>query len=725
MALSRYRNEVTDAFGHQGTERTHAKPLRELVLALLLWLGVAAIGSQATTQWAAHELRYQRSLGPPCLDLRPAGPPLYPPWRAYRWSLTVRRASSRGERLAEQILWGYRGSLGLGLAISALIVHARARDKRNRVGDLHGSARFADRSDVEGAGLLQDDGIVLGQWVDPKTRKTHVLRNRGPEHVLFFATTGSGKGVGCVIPTLLTWKGSAVVLDLKGENYQLTSGYRSTVLGQRVFKLDFGAPEGSTCGLNLLDFIRWGTEQEDADVQRIASARIDPTGALRGAHSDGHHWLTTGIGLLSAAILHAAYRHGLPEPGTSPVSLADVLGELSVASRSLEDLMKSWLQYPHDVAGRREWADSDGAPTTTHPTVSAVARAQLDRPPNERGSVYSTVVAALSVFHDPLLRRNTAFSDFTVDDIMDAERPATIYLVVRPSDMDRLAPVVRLFLELALRRLTEEMHFSPSGEAATHKHELLLLLDEFPALGRVAAIAETLGYLRGWGIRALIVVQSLMQLKEHYGQYESVTGLCGISAAYAPAKVDVETARHLSAMCGQRTVIRRSPNRGTSTGYEEQEIARSLLSPDEISALPGPKRKGREILSPGHMLAFSAGCPAIYAQQYLYFRDPSLARWTQLQPAPPVPTDRVGAPKRSARLESIPRTNDSAAMPSEVVTSAHVQDETPAGTAPYPPPSLHHADKPLAATAITPPRATRSLTDEEFMADHEDPEDSM
>ncbi|WP_054785461.1 type IV secretory system conjugative DNA transfer family protein [Pseudovibrio denitrificans] len=157
---------------------------------------------------------------------------------------------------------------------------------------LHGSARFAEPDEIKKMGLLRGKGVVVGGLED-KLKGTTMLRHDGPEHVLAFAPTRSGKGVGVVIPTLLTWPGSTIVLDIKGENYAKTSGWRASQ-GQNVFYFEPSAEEGSA-RYNPLQEIRLGTDHQIGDCMNVAKMIIDTSGkGLKDFwEQEGFSWLTT------------------------------------------------------------------------------------------------------------------------------------------------------------------------------------------------------------------------------------------------------------------------------------------------------------------------------------------------------------------------------------------------------------------------------------------------
>jgi type IV secretion system protein VirD4 len=119
--------------------------------------------------------------------------------------------------------------------ISQSFIHVVTRWRSLReYSDIHGSARWAKRSDIKQAGLINQEGVYVGEWKNGS--KIYTLRHNGPEHVLCYAPPRSGKGVGLVVPTMLTWPHSAVVTDLKREIYELTAGWRGTEGNNRILR---------------------------------------------------------------------------------------------------------------------------------------------------------------------------------------------------------------------------------------------------------------------------------------------------------------------------------------------------------------------------------------------------------------------------------------------------------------------------------------------------------
>jgi len=276
--------------------------------------------------------------------------------------------------------------------------------------------------------------------------------------------------------------------------------------------------------------------------------------------------------------------------------------------------------------------------------VAQEARSLLNKGENELSGIVSTAISFLSLYRDPLVAKNTAHSEFEILDLMNHETPVTLYLVVRPSDADRLRPLIRLMLTQVVRRLTERMDFSQGRSVAHYQHRLLLLIDEFASLKRLTVIEEALAYMAGYGLKAYLIVQDLQQIFSAYGKEEGLVGNCHVRIAYAPNKI--ETAEILSRMAGETTVMKReSPSRKkTLSGQGIQEVRRPLITPDEVMRLPGPVKdaKGR-ITETGHMLIFMAGQAPIYGRQILYFQDPVFSRRAAI-PAPEG-SDRIERPE--------------------------------------------------------------------------------
>ena len=210
----------------------------------------------------------------------------------------------------------------------------------------------------------------------------------------------------------------------------------------------------------------------------------------------------------------------------------------------------------------------------------------LDKSENELAGIVSTAKTCVNLYNDPLIARNTASSDFRITDLMNADDPVSLYLVVPPSDIDRTRPLIRLMLNQIGRRLTEKMEF---GAKPAYRHRLLFLLDEFPSLGKLSFFQTSLAYLAGYGIKAYLIAQSLNQLQATYGQDNSILDNCHIRLTYTAN--DEKTAKRISDLIGQgtHTKLQRNYSGGglfRKVNLSEQEHARPLLTPDEVLRLP-------------------------------------------------------------------------------------------------------------------------------------------
>lgn len=546
---------------------------------------VALLFVWAATQWVAFRLGFQPQLGAPLTAL--FGLPIYRPWQVFTWwywyDAYAPRVFMEGAAIA--------GAGGIAaIAVAILLSVLRAREASDVT--TYGSARWASPKDVTAAGLFADDGVVLGR-LDKR-----YLRHDGPEHVLCFAPTRSGKGVGLVIPSLLTWPGSAIVHDIKGENWQLTSGWRARF--GRV--LLFDPTNAASAAYNPLLEVRRG-EREVRDVQNIADILVDPEGQLERRN----HWEKTSHSLLVGAILHVLYAE-------NDKTLAGVAAFLSDPRRPIAATLTAMMRTAH--LGDRP-----------HPVVAQAARELLNKSENERSGVLSTAMSFLSLYRDPVVAAVTSRCDWWIDDLVSSAQPLTLYLVVPPSDISRTKPLVRLILNQIGRRLTEELH------KTNRKHRLLFMLDEFPALGRLDFFESQLAFMAGYGLKAFLIAQSLNQIEKAYGQNNAILDNCHVRVTFATN--DERTAKRLSDALGTTTELRAMKNYAGHRlspwlGHlmvSRQETARALLTPGEIMQLP-----------PDDEIVLVTGAPPIRAQKARYFRDAQLNARIQ---APPKAADRV------------------------------------------------------------------------------------
>jgi len=533
----------------------------------------------SATQWTAWRLAYQPQLGEPWGHM--GGLPLYPPPAFFWWWFSF-DAYAPGIFVEGAFIASSGGFASVAVAIAMSVWRAREA----REAQTYGSARWATPKEIQAAGLLNPDGVVLGRF------EQSYLRHDGPEHVLCFAPTRSGKGVGLVVPTLLTWPGSCIVHDIKGENWHSTAGWRASF--GRVMLFDPTNPESSA--YNPLLEVRRG-DSEVRDVQNIADILVDPEGALERRN----HWEKTSHALLVGAILHVLYAE-------SDKTLSGVANFLSDPKRTIEATLRAMMTTLH--LGER-----------SHPVVASAARELLNKSENERSGVLSTAMSFLGLYRDPVVAKVTARCAWRINDLVEGSRPASLYLVVPPSDISRTKPLIRLILNQIGRRLTEDL------QAKTRRCRLLLMLDEFPALGRLDFFESALAFMAGYGLKSFLIAQSLNQIEKAYGQNNSILDNCHVRVAFATN--DERTAKRVSDALGVATELRAMKNYAGHRlspwlGHlmvSRQETARPLLTAGEVMQLP-----------PSEEVVLLSGTPPIRARKARYFEDRRLTE--RVRPPP-------------------------------------------------------------------------------------------
>jgi type IV secretion system protein VirD4 len=549
-------------------------------------LTIVLITTWAATQWTAWRLGYQPQLGRPWLELAP-GFPIYPP-PAFFWWWYAFDAYAPGVFVEGACVAASGGIISIVAAFAMSVWRAREAE----TAATYGSARWANQLEIRGGGLAGADGVILGRI------EGRYLRHDGPEHVLCFAPTRSGKGVGLVVPTLLTWPGSCIVHDIKGENWILTSGFRA----QHGRVLLFDPTNSGSAAYNPLLEVRRG-EWEVRDVQNVADVLVDPEGSLERRN----HWEKTSHALLVGAILHVLYAE-------QDKTLAGVASFLSDPKRPIETTLRAMMTTQHlGEAG-------------THTVIASAARELLNKSENERSGVLSTAMSFLGLYRDPVVAQVTRRCDWRIRDLIEDERPTTLYLVVPPSDISRTKPLVRLVLNQIGRRLTEDL------QAKGRRHRLLFMLDEFPALGRLDFFESALAFMAGYGLKSFLIAQSLNQIEKAYGANNAILDNCHVRVSFATN--DERTAKRVSDALGTATELRAMKNYAGHRlspwlGHlmvSRQETARPLLTPGEVMQLP-----------PDDELVLVSGVPPIRAKKARYFEDPRL-------------TERVLPPPKSRPL---------------------------------------------------------------------------
>jgi type IV secretion system protein VirD4 len=295
---------------------------------------------------------------------------------------------------------------------------------------------------------------------------------------------------------------------------------------------------------------------------------------------------------LVGAILHVLYAE-------ADKTLAGVGNFLSDPKRGIEATLKAMMVTAHL---------GDAGP---HPVIASAARELLNKSGNERSGVLSTAMSFLGLYRDPVVAEVTRRCDWHIVDLVECPDPVTLYLVVPPSDINRTKPLIRLILNQIGRRLTEDL------DGQHGRHRLLLMLDEFPALGRLDFFESALAFMAGYGLKCFLIAQSLNQIEKAYGPNNSILDNCHVRVSFATN--DERTAKRVSDALGTATELRAMKNYAGHRlspwlGHlmvSRQETARPLLTPGEVMQLP-----------PTDEIVMVAGTPPIRAKKARYFEDP-------------------------------------------------------------------------------------------------------
>ncbi|MGA7623251.1 MAG: type IV secretory system conjugative DNA transfer family protein, partial [Candidatus Acidiferrales bacterium] len=218
------------------------------------------------------------------------------------------------------------------------------------------------------------------------------------------------------------------------------------------------------------------------------------------------YWQDAAASITTGMILHVCYEAALQGRIACPADLAHTF---TIPGQSFRETLADILNFGHDPGLDHGWHMPHGERTTTHPVVREKAQEMLDKEDKDFGGVLSTAKTALTLYSDPLVAQNTSASDFAIDDLVNHDRPVSLYLVVPPSDKIRLRPLIRLMFTMVVNRLTERMVFE-GAEQKKNRHRLLLLIDEFPSLNRMEVFADALSYMAGYGLKAYLITQDIL-----------------------------------------------------------------------------------------------------------------------------------------------------------------------------------------------------------------------
>lgn len=499
---------------------------------------------------------------------------------------------------------------GMALSLVPTIVILLPRKR-----PLHGNARFASRREIRRAGLFGHDGIILGRL------GRRYLMLPGQQGAELEAPPRSGKGVGVVIPNLLNWPGSVIVNDIKGENWARSAGFRAKH-GQRVFLFDPLSQDQRSARWNPLAYVSETPYHCIDDLQRIASMLYpDPQGA-------DPFWTA------SARMLFLGIGLYLFETKGTTRTLGEILHQ-GMASDA-EGFQRHWRRVV-ETCEREGYPLSQQAVQTLYDTI--------DLAPVTASSIRKTFTSRLDLWLNPVIDAATSANDFDFRQLR--RQRMSIYVRINPDSIARLQPLLNLFFQQAIGLQTREL---PEHNKQLN-HQVLLVLDEFPALGRVPVIADAAAFLPGYNVRLLVIVQSHSQLVERYGAEgaRALRKMLGARIVFPPKEFD--DAEAISKELGTYTVKQKSHSRslwlsdkGPTVSTSDQP--RRLLLAQEVRDL-GPER----------LILFHEGLRPVLAQRIYYYRDRILA--PRELPPPVVP--KLDVQVRPHRTE--PRDADNSIEP--------------------------------------------------------------
>ena len=499
--------------------------------------------------------------------------------------LTVARyAYWYGEKPAVRRRLELCSGAGLFLVLLSVVIASAPRRR-----SLHGDARFAKRGEILKAGLLDGEGIILGRLGGFAGFGGRLLTLPGQQGVALSAHPRAGKGVGVVIPNLLTWSGSVVCVDIKKENWTLTAGFRLSA-GQRTHLFDPLSPLGRTARWNPLDYVSQAPGQLVSDLQLIANMFFpDPL------NSDPF-WMSSARSLFLGIALYLFSTAHLP--------------------KTIGEILRQGMADDEEGFGHKWRRVIQGRMSGNQPLSEECVRALydvIDLAPQTTSSIRKTFTSRLDLWANPVLDAATSASDFDLRKLRS--EPMSVYLGVMPKDLHRLQPLLNLFFQQAIALQTDEL---PEHNPEL-KHQVLMVLDEFPAIGRIPILAEASGFLPGYNVRTLMIMQTAAQLRQVYGEDGTRTLLKTLAGRIYFQPKDMDDAEEISRELGFTTVKVKTHSRpvwelSNGKGARHRSVSmseqrRPLMLAQEVRSLG----RGKEIV-------FTEDTPPILCRKIRYYR---------------------------------------------------------------------------------------------------------
>jgi len=570
--------------------------VRKRYTSLMLTAGVAlaALALSAGTQSVAHSMGYPRAFGDGIADL--GRHRIYAPWSIVSWSQTWGQRYPKAFASAEALAFG-------SFALPALMAVGLSR-KRQRRSAKFGEDAWGDEADLEAAGLIDPKQRPAGRVIGSAGGKR--LTYRGIEHSIVIGASRSGKGVGHVIPTALSWPDSLFVYDRKGEIWHITADHR------RKFShcFYFAPTDPNTARWNPLFEVRKGPS-EIADIQNIVNILVDPEGTKAGNLS---FWDQSAGQFFVGVILHVLYT-----AEDSDKTLAHVRALLLDIKPTLETMLSTRHRWRPD-ASQPDGLARDAAGeriAEVHPEIRLGATAFANMEDRVRSGVLATAQAALALFADPQVAHATSWSDFAIGDLVCSKNPVSFYLTTPQAHADRLAFLVRVMLRQSINSLMENIDRDSRGRAK--RHRLLLMLDEFPKLGALPFLENALGEMAGYGITAQLFCQSFSDVFARYGVHTAIFDNMHITVAFATSepgsieRVIKRAGRSLEyrpSYSDPRSLLDKGHR---STSLTEQE--RFILAEQDVRGLPANRQ-----------FVFVNGAKPFVTDKIRHFDDPVFRR---------------------------------------------------------------------------------------------------
>ena len=528
------------------------------------------------------------------------------------------------------------------LLVGSLIILTMPYWKKKKLKS-HGEAEFGTYDDLKKNKKKPSDidflsgnenGFVIG-YVKTLSGKLKLLYDTSMIHIALFLPTRGGKGVGYIIPSLVAGlkERSTFISDIKKENYELTSWYRAKILKHRILK--FEPMSELSNSYNFLSEVRYGTNYE------IEDCRIIGTMIVGEDESKDPFWGDSAKDTISTLTSYVHYKEVSSRPEENPditdvrVSLNDVISIITNTENSLYRMFAKYLgksmeededfnEMPEDFILkektveklRKIYTDEESIKALNkglHPFVAKQFGYLLQNTgENTFKSITSTAKTKLQVFEIPSVVKNIGKSDFRALDLVNGDNPVDLYFVIKPKDIDLLAPLVRIMYIQLTNLLMESL--------SKKNFNIIFLMDELNAYGRMKPLVKGLGYYAGFGIKMVGIFQGLDQLNSTYDkQGKEVLNGCQIQVFGRPN--DEAAPDYISKTLGKETIRVKSRNIGLKGGGNVSEQGKDLLSPSEIRLLPDRKA----VVITGYKK------PLLLDKLY-YYEYPELLKRTQHQP---------------------------------------------------------------------------------------------